>query len=263
MVDLQEQNWINLFGQYESDSPGWFGTWTTYSPEKEVLKTFQGVRCFRANANKTVVTHTNNYTYSDGSTSSKSWTLEKESCSQPDGVIHPALPSMRAIYLSPDATAVVSQKRESDLSLGAELFFYYEDQRTSIIPIYNEQGQLEKIVQIREQWGHFPEHPPTETITQLSGSWRGEKRTITPDLKCSEPEKIEDFSFDQTSDKNKLMSLPDGFFCYPQKSIKLGEPFQIKAGQIVSEQEYKQITVEYDYSGTFVSLIFEVLHRQS
>ncbi|MEB3282242.1 MAG: DUF3598 family protein [Lyngbya sp.] len=263
MVDLQEQNWINLFGKYESDSPGWFGTWTTYSPEKEVLKTFQGVRCFQANSDKTVVTHTNNYTFSDGSTSSKSWTLEKETCSQPDGIIHPGLPTMRAIYLSPDATAVVSQKRQNDQSLGTELFFYYEDRRTSIIPIYNEQGQLEKIVQISEKWGQFPEHPPTETITQLSGNWRGEKRTITPDLKSSEPEKIEYFSFDKISDQSQLISLPGGFLCYPKKSIKLGEPFQIKAGQLISEREYKQITVEYDSSGTFVALSFEVLHRQS
>ena len=263
MLDLQEQNWINLFGKYESDSPGWFGTWTYYSPEKEEVKSFQGVRCFQANSDKTVITHTNNYTFSDGSTSSKSWTLEKESCSQPDGLIHPGLPSMRTIYLSPDAVGSFTQKRQSDQSFGAELFFYAGERRTSIVQVYNEEGELEKIVQIREQWSHFPEDKPTEPLTQLSGNWTGEKQTITPDLKSSEPEKIENFSFDQTSDQNQLMSLPDGFFCSPQKSIKLGEPFQIKAGQLISEQEYKQITVEYDSSGNFVALSFEVLHRQS
>ncbi|MEL7037667.1 MAG: DUF3598 family protein [Cyanobacteria bacterium J06592_8] len=262
MVNLQEQNWINLFGKYETDSPGWFGTWTYFSPEKEVIKTFQGIRCFQANEDKTIITHTNNLTFADGNTSSKCWSLEKQSCSQPDGVIHPALPSMRAIYLSQNATAGVTQKRETEQSFGAELFFYYEDRRASIIQMYNNQGQLERIIKISEKWGEFPEHPPTETFTQLSGIWSGEKQLITPDLKRSEPEKIEEYTFDQASDQNQ-MTLPGGFFCYPQKLISLGEPFEIKAGQLISEREYKQTTVKYNQSGNFVQLNFEVFNRKS
>ncbi|MCG5061410.1 MAG: DUF3598 family protein [Limnoraphis sp. WC205] len=261
MNNLKEQHWINLFGKYDSESLGWFGTWTTYSPEKEVLKTFQGVRCFRANEDKTVITHTNDYTFSDGSTSSKSWTLEKQSCNQSDGVVHPAISGMRTIYLNQNATAWVTQKRQIDQSFGAELFFYHENKRTSVAHIYNAQGELEKITQIREQWGNFPEYSPRETLTQLSGSWIGEKQSITPDLKLSEPEKVDEFVFDPTPGKNKCIFLPDGVVCYLQKSVKFGESFEITAGQFVSDKEYKRITAEYDESGVFIRLTCEIFHR--
>ena len=261
MDSVQEQHWINLFGKYESDSPGWFGTWTYYSPEKEVMNSFQGVRCFQANADKTVIAHSNHYTFSDGSTSSKSWTLEKESCNQPDGVVHPAIGGMRAIYLNPNATAWVTKKRQSDQSFGAELFFYHQNKRTSIVQIYNSQGELEKITQIREQWGKFPEDPPAETINQLSGNWIGEKQSITADLKLSAPEKVEELIFDPTRGKNQCICLPDGAICYAQKTIEFGEPFEIIAGKLVSDREYKRIAAKYDDSGSFVQLTCEVFHR--
>ncbi|MGD1700717.1 DUF3598 family protein [Dapis sp. BLCC M229] len=61
-MNLQEQNWINLFGDISPEGTAWYGIWTRYSPELEVIKSFQGIRKFSANQDKTVITHRNNYT---------------------------------------------------------------------------------------------------------------------------------------------------------------------------------------------------------
>ncbi|MBA3923996.1 MAG: DUF3598 family protein, partial [Nostocaceae cyanobacterium] len=109
-MKAQDQNWENLFTDLISSPEGiaWYGTWTTYSPEKEVLKSYQGIREFRA-TEPTVINHTNKYTYTDGNKEEKTWKIDKQTCSQADGVIHPALPSMRSLSFGQGATAGISQ----------------------------------------------------------------------------------------------------------------------------------------------------------
>ncbi len=150
-MKAQDQNWENLFTDLISSPEGiaWYGTWTTYSPEKEVLKSYQGIREFRA-TEPTVINHTNKYTYTDGNKEEKTWKIDKQTCSQADGVIHPALPSMRSLSFGQGATAGISQILEKGKRFGVELFFRYQDWRTSIVTIYEEDGNLARITQIRE-----------------------------------------------------------------------------------------------------------------
>ncbi len=261
MENLQEQNWQNIFGGYDSEPTGWYGIWTTYSPEQEVLKTYQGIRSFQPNTDHTVITHTNQYTYEDGSTESKSWTLEKYSCNQPDGVIHPAVDRMRAISLGQGANAWVSKKLDLGHFFGTELFFRNQSFRTSIAHLYNDKGQLAKVTQIREHQGSFPSQDPGEVITTILGNWRGEKQEMTSDLKISPPQPVNEFVLDPTGGKNECLFFPDGIITYPPKSVKQGEAFEIIASKFTSEEEYKRMTTQYDQSGNFLKLIFEVFHR--
>ncbi len=68
-----EQHREQLFGYLPIDSISMHGTWTVYSPEKQVIKSAQGIRNLRPNADKTVINHTNQFPSPDGSKVEKQW----------------------------------------------------------------------------------------------------------------------------------------------------------------------------------------------
>ncbi|MBD2185462.1 DUF3598 family protein [Aerosakkonema funiforme] len=261
-MNSQEQNWTNLFGKITSEGIAWHGIWTRYSPEKEVLESFQGVRNFRANENKTVITHTNNYIYADGSTAEKSWQIEKETCNQPDGIMHPALLSMRALSFGQGVNAVVSKILENEEYFGVELFLQHENFRTSLTPIYGKTGDLERMTLIREQLGSFPDEKPELEVDNISGNWIGKREYMTPDLKVSPASETQQLVLDANAGKNKTFFLPDGVVVNAPKKVEFGEEFEIAAGKFVSKNEYKRLTAKYDESGKFSLLISEVFERK-
>lgn len=65
-MNSQDKNWENLFGYITTEGGAWHGIWTVYSLDKEVLNSFKAVRKFQANQEKTLITQTNKYSYSDG-----------------------------------------------------------------------------------------------------------------------------------------------------------------------------------------------------
>lgn len=157
-MNAQEQNWLNLFGNHTNEGFAWHGIWTRYSPKIEVINSFKGIRRFWANEDKTVIYHTNNYIYADGSTEEKKWQLDKQTCNQPDGLIHVALPNMRSLSFGEGATGGVSKKLVPGKNFGVELFFKHEVWRTSVAIIYGINGDLERIVHIREHLDSFPQN---------------------------------------------------------------------------------------------------------
>lgn len=261
-MNAQEQNWKNLFGDLTRKDTAWHGIWTVYSPELEVVKHFKGVRSFHANEDYTGINHTNNYTYQDGNTSSQTWQIEKQTCNQPDGVIHPAFLSMRTLSFGQGATGWVSKTLEAGEDFGVELFFTYKDRRTSVAGIYGKSGDLEKITHIREHLGSFPNQPPGSSVENISGKWRGKKEYMFADLKVSESEETQELVLYATEDKNKTYFLPDGVVVNIPTRVKLGEEFEVVAGRFVSNNEFKRLTAKYDKSGAFTLLISEVFYRE-
>ncbi len=65
-------------------------------------------------------------------------------------------------------------------------------QRTSAAIIYGENGQLNRIVQIREHLGCFSDESPSLETSEISGNWIGKKRSMTSDLSVS-PEERESY----------------------------------------------------------------------
>lgn len=257
-MNLQEQTWTNLFGEITPEGTAWHGTWTVYSPDKEVIKSFLGVRRFSTNEDKTVITHTNKYTYADGSEEEKTWLLEKQTCSQPDGLIHPAILSMRALSFGEGANAWVSKILQPGKPFGVELFFQHEDWRTSLASIYGESGELEKITQIREHLGSFPNQPPGSEVENISGNWIGKKEYMTPDLKVSLVGETEELVLDANGGETETIFLPDKVVVNVPKRVKLGEEFALASGKFVSDNEYKRLTAKYDKDGNLALLISEV-----
>ncbi|MGK7922105.1 MAG: DUF3598 family protein [Trichodesmium sp.] len=261
-MNLQEQNWTNLFGNYTPEGIAWYGIWTRYSPELEVIKSYQGIRNFSANEDKTVITHRNNYTYADGTTEEIQWEIEKEIANQPDGLIHPALKLTRALSFGEGANGVLSPQLESGNRFGCELFFLHQNFRTSVVPIYAESGELARFTQIREHLNSYPDEKPGAELKNISGNWVGKKESMTPGLQIQqEPEMIE-LQLEPTQGKNKTFFLPDGIVINVPEKVKIGEEFELVAGKMVIENKYKRMTLKYDKDGKFKQLISEVFDRK-
>ncbi|QSJ14970.1 DUF3598 family protein [Nostoc sp. UHCC 0702] len=263
MTNLQEKHWEKLFGFLTTEPTSMYGVWSVYSREKQVIKSSQGIRTLVANADFTVITHINQFPSPDHSIPDKQWQIQKETCNLPDGLLHPADPSKRALALTDyGASAWVSQQLKSGCSFSVELFLKHEDWNSSIGSIYAESGNLEKILHLREHLGSFPENHTTPEITHLSGNWIGIKESITADLKLSASSEISELILDPTEAKNKTFFLPDSIVVNIPEKVQVGQPFTIVAGKLFTENIYKRLTAEYNSYGAFTLLISEVFRLQ-
>jgi hypothetical protein len=266
-----DKNWNNLFGEYTADETAWHGQWTVYSPNQEVIKSQQVVRSFRSNLDNTVITHINRYLDADGNVvDEKTWQIDRETCAQSDGVVHPAMSSMRALSFGAGATAWISQKFIPEKPFGGELFFRDGNWRTSAAIVYGENGQLNRIVQIREHLGCFSDESPSSGSSEISGNWSGKKRSMTSDLSVS-PEEETQISFDQLSGDSeallqsadhKMISLPGGMILMLPEMVTLDRPLQLAAGQRTADEQLKYLTAHYSADGQFTLLISATLQQQ-
>jgi hypothetical protein len=258
-----EQHWEKMFGHVDTEGSPRYGFWTVYSPEKEVIKSSQGIRILHANPDKTVITHTNQFPLPDGTVQEKQWQIEKQTCNLADGLLHPANPDKRALSLTDGGTSAwVTKQLEPGRSFSVELFLKDGDWNTSIGSIYTENGCLEKILHLREHLGSYPEEAQLEEINNLSGNWIGKKQSMSPDLRISAEEETQGLVLDPTKGKNETFYLPDAVVVNIPKRVSLGEAFDIVAGKLVAENKYKRLTAKYDSSGAFVLLISEVFFQQ-
>ena len=253
----QEQHWINLFGHLTPSESNWHGIWTVYSPGKEVIKNFQGIRTLSANGDNTVVTHKNQFIFSDGTTLEKQWQIEKSSCNQPNGLLHPAEPSKRAFsLLGKGVNAWVPLKLEQKQSFGIELFLKSGDFNNSIGTAYGETGSLERIIHMREHLGSFPERE-APAIKNISGDWLGKKIYITSDLTVLPTEYDQKLELDPTQGKNETYFFNDSIVLNAPKAFKPGEEFEVIAGKLITTNLYQRLRAKYDKSGNFIMLISE------
>lgn len=259
-MDLKEQNWRNLCANHLRD---WHGIWTRYSPEGEVIESFQSLRSFRSDRDQTEITQTNRYIYSDGKTEEKNWQLNKLLNNLPDGLFHPAIPLMRAFFFEQGAATWSAKQLEPEtIFQPAEFFFRHEELRQSVPIIYDGSGCLMRIVSIREDARGFPSKYWSNQLNLLSdrnliGNWQGSSVTMTPDLSVSPPIPAQ---LHFPIEGNEISFLPDGIsVSYPAK-VAIGTDFTIAANWLVTPYQLQQLSVRYDESGAFSSLTLEVLH---
>lgn len=257
-----EKNWNNLFGEYTTDETSWHGQWTVYTPNQEVMKSQQAVRSFRSNLDNTVITHINRYIDVDGNVvDEKTWQINRETCNQPDGVIHPAMPFMRSLSFGAGATAWISQRFIPGKPFGVELFFRDDNWRSSAAIVYGENGQLNRIVHIREHLGRFCDESPSLEPAEISGHWVGGKRSMTSDLSVS-PEEETQISFDQISNYHKMVSLPGGMMLMLPEIVEVHQSIQLAALQRTADHQLKYIAAQYTTIGAFALLIFATLQHK-
>ncbi|MCP6760129.1 MAG: DUF3598 family protein [Fischerella sp. CENA71] len=258
-MNALEKNWNNLFGEYTIDETAWYGCWTVYSPNQEVMKTQQAIRSFRSNSDNTVITHINRYFDANENIEEKTWQIDRETCNQPDGVIHPAMSLMRALSFGAGATAWISQKFIPGKPFGVEFFFRDHNWRSSAAIIYGENGKLNRIVHIREHLGCFSDELASLQSSEISGNWVGKKLSIAPDLTVSPEEDIQ-ISFSQISG-DKMISLAGGMIIMFPERVNIEQPIQIAALQRTVDHQLKYLTAQYNAVGVFTLLISATLQQ--
>ncbi len=259
-MDLKEQNWRNFTVNHLRD---WHGIWTRYSPQGEVIESFQSLRSFRSNPEQTELYQTNRWIYPDGRIEEKKWQSNKQDKVLSDGIVHPAFPSMRSFFLEQGAATWSAKRLESgSVFQPAELFFKHGDIRHSVAILYDGRGSLLRIASIREDAAGFPSKYWSKEVNLIpernfSDDWQGTSVTMTPDLKVSNPIPT---SLHWPWEGNKVFFFPDGISLSCPTQVSLGTCFTIAANWLVTDSQLQQLSVQYDREGVYSGLTLELLH---
>jgi len=258
-MDPKEQNWKNLTAKHLRD---WHGIWTRYDPQGEVTESFRGLRSISSDRAQTEIAHRNLYMYPEGNTKEESWEYNQGENSLPDGLFHPARSTRRGFFLASGHAAWVTTKLKTDSYFGAELFFRYEDLRHSVGIVYDEQGNLLRTANIREDAAGFPSQYWSTELQQLpdrnlSDNWQGTSVTITPDLNISDPVPSK---LHWNWEGHHAFFLPDGVSISCPDRVIVGTPFILAANWLVTPSDMHELILKYDESGAFYSLTLDLLH---
>lgn len=126
--------------------------------------------------------------------------------------------------------------------------------------VYGENGQIERIVQIRECLSDFPDESSRLKSLDILVDWVGNKRTMTSDLSISPEEKIH-LSFREGD--HKTMLLPEGLALMLPEQVPIAQPIQIAAAQFMANHQVNYLAADYTADGAFTSLTAATLQPQS
>jgi hypothetical protein len=245
-----------LFDRYTQEGTTWHAQTTVYSQKLEIIRSYKFTRKFSTNPDVTTVYHCNTYYSQDGEiTQEQSWEIEKEKCDRADGVVHPAAEKMRAIGFGNDTSIWVSKNFSPEDNFGSEVFIRQADYRYGLIPVYQE-GNLERLVIIKENPEKFPDRIESEKLEALAGNWQTKQIKVTSDLQ----EENEEFVAESLDpyfflEVNETYYLPEQVIFNLPNKITLGRAFAIAITKQLSNNLYKQIKTEYDASGELKRII--------
>ncbi len=258
-MELKDQNWKNFTANHLQD---WHGIWTRYTPQGEVKESFQSLRSFQRNPELTEIHQTNRYIYDSDNIKEQSWSYNQQENSLADGMFHPSRSTMRGFFLKSGHAVWLSTQLPEGSYFGTELFFRNEDLRHSVGIVYDEQGNLFRTANIREDARGFPSKFWSKEIEQvsernLSGNWEGNSVTMTPDLKISQPVPTQ---LHWGWEGYNTFFLPDGVAIICPERVSVGTPFTLAANWLITPSKLQQLSAQYDESGAFAALILEQLH---
>ncbi|MBF1989301.1 DUF3598 family protein [Fischerella thermalis] len=203
----QLQNWDNFCRHHANRD--WYGTWTRYSAEVEIIESFNCIRSFKISADGSEIYHQNHYTYADGTKETKTFGPYKK-------------PITRALFLD-NSFSWGSHKIELGSNFGFETGLSYEDRRAGVVIMYDEAGNLERIVVIPENLTSFPETPTppsTKKSIESDQNWKGTAKTITPDCIVSSPVDIYWEQLEKLGDNFRTLHFCDGIsVTFPPKIV--------------------------------------------
>ncbi|MGL5877461.1 MAG: DUF3598 family protein [Xenococcaceae cyanobacterium] len=257
-MDLKAQNWKNLCANHLKD---WHGIWTRYSPQGEVIESFQSLRSFQSDLQQDEITQLNRYMYADGTSKQESWQYNLHSNSLADGLVHPSREYISGLFFASGHAALITKQFARQPFSGIEIFFRSENLRHSVGIIYDHTGNLSRTASIREDAAGFPSQYWSTELKQLSdlnleGNWQGTSITMTPDLQVSEPITTE-LHFPIKG--NKTFFFPDRISLSCPERVTIGNSFQIAANWLITPSQLQQITVDYDRDGAFSKLTLQML----
>ncbi|MEL4894785.1 DUF3598 family protein [Crocosphaera sp. Alani8] len=255
-MDLKVQNWKNFTDQHLFD---WYGVWTRYTPTGDVQESFRSLRRFQGNAEQTEIHQLNRYIYAEDNCQEKTWNYSLSEHSLADGMFHPQSELMRGYFFpSGHATWTVTQLLPGEF-FAVELFFRNQHIRHSVGIVYDDQGNLMRVANIREDSTGYPSSFWSTEIEQLSSSnlpnnLQGVSMLINSDLEISDPVTTQ---FTWNIKGHKIFYLPDGVSISCPENITQGTSFSCVANWLINDMEMQQLIASYSTSGKFESLTLE------
>ncbi|KYC42911.1 hypothetical protein WA1_12400 [Scytonema hofmannii PCC 7110] len=205
----QLQNWNN-FCQYHANND-WYGTWTRYSADGQILETFHCIRSFYVIDNGNEIHHQNYYTYADGTKETKTFGPYKK-------------PITRGLFLD-NTFSWGSTKVESGSNFGFETGLRYEDKRASVFIGWDDAGNLERITVIPETLTIFPENASPPSAKELSGNWVGTAKNMTPNWMVSSPVPASWKPLENLADDYQIFHFSDGISISCPRKVAIGQSF--------------------------------------
>ncbi|MFB6275222.1 MAG: DUF3598 family protein [Halothece sp.] len=263
------QQWNNLL----THQGVWEGSFTRLSPQGKILDDTPTVVSLQAlNEEQTVRQTIEKFSAFNGEQTSQE-TMEYQSLNR------------NTLIFENGAFSVGSRQFAPFTEFGAELGFIERDRRLRLVPLYNQDSELETITLIREyrQGTTTPSSPPL-SIEQLIGTWHGKAITLYPDLTPRETystqlnieregnilnqtlktqqweftssAKIDNHClvFEQGVHTVQVLLLPGGASCTTPQQIKNRQPFFLEAGWLIDANCRQRLMRRYDERGTWVSL---------
>lgn len=210
-MNPKEKNWHNFCEYHNGD---WYGTWTKYNSEKEVIDSFQCIRSFKVNSDRSEIKHQNHYTYTDGRKETKTFGPYKNTN------------TMGVLYLD-NSFYFGSPKVDFSKTFALETGFRYRDRRGSLATIYNPDLTLQRITVISEHLDSNITLDPRPLPAEICESWQGIEKEMKPDLTVSEPKKIEWTPLKDADLDYSIFNLNDGLSVTCPTKIELGKDFII------------------------------------
>lgn len=250
-MNQQEKNWQNFCDNHVGN---WYGTWTKYSADGEIIESVQSLRSLKTNPEKTLTFQKNRYTYPDGRIEERQWQSTTEARKTKDGLIHPKHPWMRSLFFEQGAALWVTKYPQPDLiAHKTELFFKDNYLRLSVGTVYDPDGNLQMIWNFREDSRGFPSEYWSSDINFLQernfkDNWIGKAINLNPDLNIS-PFYITELNW--PCKNHQSFFIPDGISLSCPKKIELGSPFKIIANWFITSSNLRQLIVNYDKNLAF------------
>ncbi|NEQ16885.1 MAG: DUF3598 family protein [Moorea sp. SIO3E2] len=141
---LKQHNWTNFMTHHLHN---WYGSWTIYSPEGEVMESFVGSRCSISDSEQTHINQTNVYMYDNGTEE------EKVYQNTPNSLINglaEQTDQASFMYMFDQGSAIWTVNRfEPGELFAVEFWFRYQELRHSLLVMYNSDGELTKTVSVQ------------------------------------------------------------------------------------------------------------------
>lgn len=244
-MNPQLQNWNN-FCQYHVGE--WHGKKARYSPDKEVIKSWEVVTTLEISENGNTINHKDLLIYDDGTTELKNFGPYTK-------------PILNALFLD-NSFLWGSKTVESGSLFIFEIGFRFEDRRMLGYTRYNGSGNLEYISTGTEYLGQKKDKNSQTFVNKTNENWQGKLKKMTPDWIVSEPtitswKKLENLNIDYLT-----LHLNDGISISCPQHIENGQEFFIAMDWQVNNLLLQRGIGYYDSSG-FTDFTLEVFTASS
>lgn len=232
-MNKEEQNWQN-FCRYHALGK-WYGNWIRYSGEGDILEKLKCVRCFTLSKDEQTIYHQNFYTYSDGTTETKTFGPYQK-------------PITSVLFLDNSFTWGSLKVKENNL-FGFEIGFRLANKGASAAVMYDSTKKLERITISPECLDNFENESLNLRLNLLYRNWQGVEKSISSDLTTTEARKIDWNTLENLSSQNKIFHFSSGISLSCPQSVKKNQDILLAVDYLINDNLLQRGIRYFDSSG--------------